>query len=418
MTMPLTSRLRNRRAEEFARLLDGDPTSNDPSLAPLAQLATALRSVPLGPNPDFRDGLRQRLVAVATVQGVGPVSASGAVAVPGARTTGRPAVTERLTEWAEGWRVRRRLVAATATMSAVVMVGGIGLAGSRSLPGEPFYGIKRGVEHVQLAAARGHEAKGERHLQFARTRLHEVSALVGSSSALGVGGSRSGPVAGSAALGGSLAEHVRSTLRAMDRETVAGTRDLTLAYQTSRDQKPLRTLKSFAREQSSRLTAVLPDLPSTTAREGNESLILVQQIDAQADNLLASAACTAACSAGTPSAPGVAPSPGTVTGTNPTPAPCTCTPSTAGDGSGGTGSEPNPGGTPAPGAEPTQTPEPSGSPAPGDSPTATPSPTPTTLEDQIGGILSQLPIPITPPPLPLPDLPVPTPTLPSIHLPR
>ena len=225
MTTPFPSR--SRRIDEFARLLDGGPATNDPSLAPLAGLATALRSLPLGPNPDFRAGLRQRLVAVATVQGVGPVTSSGVVAVPGGSTAARPSLGARVTEWAEGWRVRRRLVAATAAMSAVVMVGGVGLAGSRSLPGEPFYGVKRGVESVQLSLARGDQAKGERHLEFARTRLDEVSDLVGSNTALGVSGSHSGGVASGVAFGGSLTARVRSTLAAMDHETRAGTRDLT-----------------------------------------------------------------------------------------------------------------------------------------------------------------------------------------------
>ena len=59
MTSPL--RPGRRRAEEFARLLEGAPAgalapvgTSDPVLAPLVGLAQALRSVPLGPSPDFR----------------------------------------------------------------------------------------------------------------------------------------------------------------------------------------------------------------------------------------------------------------------------------------------------------------------------------------------------------------------------
>jgi hypothetical protein len=410
MSSPLPSR---RRAAEFARLLDGAPATNDPTLAPLATLATALRSLPVGPAPDFRAGLRQRLVAVATVQGIGAAATAGVparvIALPGARAAARPAIGERVTEWAEGWRVRRRLVAATATLSAVVLVGGVGLAGSRSLPGEPFYGVKRGVENLQLAAARGEEAKGVRHLQFAQTRLREVSALVGRSSALGVAVSPTRYTASGTALGGSLTSRVRSTLRAMDHETRAGMTDLTNAYQHKHDQKPLRILRTFATEQSARITAVIPDLPTSVTSQATESLALVQQVGNQADQLLASATCTAACQA-TPTTPdGVTktPAPGS------TPAPCTCTPSTSGDGS---GTAPSPGTQGDPAMTPSPQPTDGNGSHPTHSPTPSPTPTPTTLQDQIGGIISQLPIPIPTPPIPLPNLPVPHP-LPTIHLP-
>ncbi|MDX6287415.1 MAG: hypothetical protein QOG53_2900 [Frankiales bacterium] len=406
--LPLPSR---RRAEEFARLLDGAPATNDPTLAPLATLATALRSLPLGPAPDFRAGLRQRLVAVATVQGIGTAATDGAtvIALPGLRSAPRPAISWRLNEWAEGWRVRRRLVAATATMSAVVMVGGIGLAGSRSLPGDPFYSVKRGVENIQLAAARGDQAKGERHLQFARTRLGEVNDLVGSSSALGVHGSSTGNVAGASAIGGSLTARIVSTLRAMDDETRAGSRDLTKAFQKSRSHKPLQTLTTFASEQSSRILAVLPELPAGSTPQGDSSLKLVQQIGATANELLANAECTAACEATTQTPPGVTKTPGPGS----TPAPCTCA---SDPGSGGAAANPSN----APSSGPTMTPSPEPSPSgthTSSPPAPNPSPTPTTLEDQIGGIIASiLPIPIPTPTLPLPKLPLPNP-LPTINLP-
>jgi hypothetical protein len=403
-----------RRADEFARLLEGAPATNDPTLAPLATLAMALRSLPVGPAPDFRAGLRQRLVAVATVQGIGTAVTAGGpaavIALPGARTAARPAIGERLTEWAEGWRVRRRLVAATATLSAVVMVGGIGLAGSRSLPGEPFYGVKRGVESLQLAAARGEQAKGIRHLQFARTRLKEVSALVGSTSALGVSVSHTRYTASSTAFGSSLTSRVRSTLSDMDHETRAGMSDLTNAYQHSRSQKPLHILSTFATEQSARITAVLPDLPTSVTSQAAESLVLVQRVGSQADQLLANATCTAACQATTTTPNGVTktPAPGS------TPAPCTCTPGAPGNGSGTTSSPDTQGSDPA--LTPSPQPSDGSPPPPTHSPSPSPSPTQPSLQDQIGGILSQLPIPIPTPPIPLPNLPVPNP-LPTIHLP-
>ena len=409
---------RRRRAEQFARLLDGQDdrsaaqlaTRNDPHLAPLVELATALRSVPLGPTPDFRSALRQRLVAVAAVQGVGEVSLPAAVRAPVAA----PSLPRRLNEWAEGWRVRPRFVAATAAASAVVMVGGIGLAGSRSLPGQPLYGVKRGVEHVQLSFAGSTEAKGERHLQFAQTRMREVAALVKNDRAIGVAPMQA-PLVASGALGGSLSSRVVSTLHDMDAETTAGTKDLTTVFARSHDSHPLHVLATFAANQQHALTAVMPSLPSDAATRAAVSLALIQRVDSRAQALLTGPSCTAACRAGAATTPGPAPTtpPGDELGATP----CSCTQSSGSADSGQDNSDSN---APKPAPSPTGTPEPGNDQPPPDNPTPTPSPSPTTLQDQIGSILSNLPLPVTPPPLPgpaLPTLPVPLP-VPTIHLPH
>jgi hypothetical protein len=405
---------RRRRAEQFAQLLDGDAsqpalvaTRNDPHLAPLIELATALRSVPLGPTPDFRSTLRQRLVAVAAVQGVGEVSLPAAVRAPAAT----PSLPRRINEWAEGWRVRPRFIAATAAASAVVLVGGVGLAGSRSLPGQPLYGVKRGTERVQLAMAGSTEAKGERHLQFARTRLHEVAAMVKSPEAISVRPAH-GPLVASGALGGSLSARVISTLHDMDAETTAGTKDLTTAFARSHDSHPLNVLATFAAKQQNSLNAVLPALPADAAARAAASLALIQRVDTRAHALLTAPSCTAACSSGaTVPGPAPTPAPGDELGATP----CSCAATNDSSGSDSQGSTNN-GPTPAP--SPTGTPKPDNNqPAPS-KPSPSPSPTPTTLQGQIGSILSNLPLPVTPPPLPLPDLPpVPVP-VPTIHLPH
>jgi len=410
---------RRRRAEQFAQLLEGRPADaalrTDPQLAPLIDLAQALRSVPLGPTPDFRANLRQRLVAVGTVQGVGQVSLPAAV--QGADTApGLASVPRRLNEWAEGWRVRRRFVTVTAAAAAVVVVGGVGLAGSRSLPGEPFYGVKRGVEHVQLALAGSTEAKGERHLQFARTRLHEVSGLVHSPEAIGLHVSGGSPlVAGGSALGGSVSSRVISTLRAMDSETTAGTKDLTTAFARTHDNHTMRVLAGFATTQQAKLVAVIPALPAAAAPQAQKSLQLIQRVDFRANSLLTAPTCTAACQPQTPT-PGATstPAPGDDLGATP----CSCLQSNNSAGAGQTGQS----GGQQPATEPTpgQTTGSSNQPPASQSPKPSPSPSPTSpsLGNQIGGIVSALPIPVTPPPLPLPPLsPLPVP-VPTIQLPH
>jgi hypothetical protein len=407
-----------RRAEQFAQLLEGQVSDSalrtDPQLAPLVDLAQALRAMPLGPAPDFRANLRQRLVAVGTVQGVGEVSLPAAVRNP-ARSPGLATLPSRVNEWAEGWRVRRRFITVTAAASAVVVVGGIGLAGSRSLPGEPFYGVKRGVERAQLAMAGSTEAKGERHLQFARTRLHEVAALVKSPEAIGLrltGGSSS--EAGGSALGGSLSSRVISTLHNMDDETTAGTKDLTTAFARTHDSHSMNVLAGFATAQRTKLVAVIPQLPAAATPRAEQSLALIERVDARAHSLLTAPTCSAACQPQTPT-PGatMTPAPGDDLGTTP----CSCTQSNNTGGSDQNGGQP----APAPSATPSQTTQPSnhGTSSPPPNPSSpSPSPSSPDLQNQIGNILSQLPLPVTPPPVPLPDLPpLPVP-VPTIHLPH
>src|SRR3954452_8522667 len=135
-----------RRAEELADLLERGARTDDPGLAPLLALSSALTSAAPGaaPSSEFRTALRQRLVAVATVQGVGESAT----------------VATRVRESAGAWRVQRRVVALAGGAAAITDVGGVGVGASRALPGDAFYGVKRASEGVQLAVAQGDEAKG------------------------------------------------------------------------------------------------------------------------------------------------------------------------------------------------------------------------------------------------------------------
>jgi hypothetical protein len=131
-----------RRAELFAQLLDSGARTDDPEVAPAVALASVLRAVPRtgGPRPEFRDALRRRLVAVAAVQGVG-------------ETTGGPGA--RVRELGGTWRFQRRMAVLAGAAAALTAFAGVGLGASRSLPGDPLYGVKRATEDVQLAVTFG-----------------------------------------------------------------------------------------------------------------------------------------------------------------------------------------------------------------------------------------------------------------------
>ena len=362
--MNLTS---SRRADEFSRLLDSGATTDDPVNAPMLAVAEALRAVPVadGPRPEFRTALRQRLVAVATVQGV------GAVETP----------MQRAREASSSWKVQRRLTALAAGAAVVTGVTGVSLGASRSLPGDPFYGVKRAAEGAQLATTVGTEARGKRHLQFARTRLGEVSALSGHSSALAP--SYGDHLLAAAADPSGSEKLIVDTLADMDAETRAGANDLFAAYRDSGSIEPLRALDRFTQQQYAELHALLDTLPPTAQASARSSLALLAVI--ATDTVRSAAAGTPAGGSGT---------------TTPAPSGSTQpsrTPSSAPPRTGGLQPPATNGGTSAPTKS---------------SPVPVPTALPTSLPTSVSTVQApQLP---TIPPLP-PSSPLPTslPTLPS-----
>jgi len=265
-----------RRADAFARLLESGGRSDDPAVGPFVALAESLSAVPAlaGPRPEFRTALRQRLVAVATVQGAGVPAVSPAT---------------RIREAGATWKVQRRMAVLAGSAAAATAIAGVGLGASRSLPGDPFYGVKRATEDVQLATTFGQEAKGRRHLEFARTRLAEVEALTGQSSAL------TDAIPGKPGALGALVDEASSstivdTLEAMDAETRAGANDLFAVYRDTGARGPLDTLDEFTQAQYADLRQVLPALPTEARQHAITSLALLTAVSKQTVDLAGTAA--------------------------------------------------------------------------------------------------------------------------------
>jgi len=253
-----------RRAEEFARLLETKGRTDDPVTAPLLTVVDALTEVPAtpGPRPEFRAALRQRLLAVAAVQAANPTTES---------------TVDRVRAAGSSWKVQRRLVAVGAGAAVVTAVAGVGVGASRSLPGQPFYGVKRATEDIQLATTFGTEDRGKRHLQFARERLSEVASLSDHSSALGrMAGEHD--YAGAAVLDRATGELIADTLRDMDVETRSGANDLFVAYRDSGSTEPLSALNSFTVRQYRELRALVGALPSDVRAQAISSLSLLNLV--------------------------------------------------------------------------------------------------------------------------------------------
>lgn len=243
-----------RSVEQLAALLDAGPVERarpgtvapDDVVAGVA-LASQLRAAAPEPSPSaaFRAQLRTRLVAVATVQ-----AAADAPAAPPVRT---------------GGRFRRLATVAAGALAGVVAVSGVAVASSRSLPGDPFYGVKTGVESLQLRAASGPVALGERHLQLAATRLREVREL---------------------SADGAQAPRLQDGLAAMDTQVSDAGALLVAASSAGRDPAPLRALTAALATQQRALAGLVPALPAGNRRQATASLALLAIWDGRATALL------------------------------------------------------------------------------------------------------------------------------------
>jgi hypothetical protein len=388
--------------EELARLLDGAVCGPTTLMAGPAALATRMRAVAPSldarsvPRPEFRLALRTRLVAVATVQAATLADAPTALAAPSALAS---AVT-----WTQGRTAQRRIGITAGAMASVVAFAGVSIASSRSLPGQPFYGLKRGVESVQLDLTHGDTAKGTKHLELATTRLREAGALAEGKGELSLGGGTTRPLAGG--LGSSARDHIAQALTDFDHEATSGRTLLEKVFRSTGKPEPLRILSTFSVTEQTRLTALIPRLPVASQSRAVESLALVTDLGNTANGLLDLGTCGASC-APTGAGPTLPAEPQPVPGVTASPLapdnnvpPCTCvTPST-------TPTAPTP--EPATEPEPTDSPSPASrtEPEPTDSPSPTRSPSPTPSPSPSGGIL---------PPVVLPsDLPTPLPTLPPL----
>lgn len=251
-------------AERFARLIDldnppafldgGDPQMR-PAVALIAALRTCGQTAPPAPlSPSARLAMREVLVAAATAESV-------AVA---------PTVSKRITHAAErgqqraasaGRRFSRRMSAVVGSVMILTSVTGVGVATARSMPGSPFYDLKRATESVQLWFASGAAGKGQRHLEFARTRLAEAEKLPADS------------------------PYLASTLRAMNTQTRQANTDLVKAYKSTGSLQPLADLVTFARDQYADLAKLGAKLPEDLHEQAKYSAQLLTGVSQEVQSL-------------------------------------------------------------------------------------------------------------------------------------
>jgi hypothetical protein len=277
----ITTTLDRGRAERFASLLEGRANhSGSEQLAALVAVGSTLRRLPLNGDidPEFRDRLRGRLLAVATVR---PAVEPG-VREPGAR---EPGPREPVTAGRRGRRLPRRAAVLGGVVLSLMTVCGVVTASTGAVPGSPLYGIKQATESAQLALTGSESARGELQLGFARTRLGEARKIHGNQGQL------------------------LTTLGDMDRSTRYGSRLLTGVAVGDQDRAPLDAIDAFIHRQRPGVVALLPTVrdPRSHAAAAS-SLGLLDRLRTRVSDLRSTLHCPAT---GQPATDDLGPLPGT-----------------------------------------------------------------------------------------------------------
>lgn len=240
--------LEHRRAKAFAEALEAHQTEDGPTSGPLggsaamAELLSMAGALGALPEPELsmeaRTVQRAQLMAAFEQEWAGGPAAK----VPQQRRHGVAAASRRR-RWG-----RRLAIGGLVAGVAVGSFAGVAAASSNALPGDALYGMKRGLEGLQLDWAGSDTERGALLLDQASTRLEEAQSLLG----------RAGPSSG---LSAGTVEQVRRALDDMHAEAIKGRELLRSVYRSNGSLTPMRKLATFADGEDQRWAAVQGQLP-------------------------------------------------------------------------------------------------------------------------------------------------------------
>ena len=251
MSPAFTSR---RRAEEFARALDGAGRDVDHAgHAGHADLVALVREIealePIAPSPDFSADLRERLMAEAD---------SVLVERPRTATLTTSTVSARV----DGRRRERRLAAAIGAVALIGGSGSVAMAAQSALPGDALYPIKRAVQDARATFSRD---DGALLLAQASDRLDEAAALT----VRDVGGDR---------------QQVATALASFAEQADEGAAALLSAYADSGDAASVERVQEFTATSMNTLETLQTQVPPEAQDEFAEATGTVERIDAAASD--------------------------------------------------------------------------------------------------------------------------------------
>lgn len=173
--------------------------------------------------------------------------------------------------------LRRRIVmVGAAALAAVLAFTGADMFSRDALPGDTLYAMKRLSESTATALTFDDQARAQRHLELATTRIDEVEQLVARGSAAGTAGPD--------------AELVESAMREFDGSTGEGSRML-LASEDASGAAALGDLWAWAADQSARLSVLRSTLPVESLDEADSSLALLDRLLGRTEALEARSSC-------------------------------------------------------------------------------------------------------------------------------
>ncbi|MGK5169955.1 DUF5667 domain-containing protein [Geodermatophilus sp. CPCC 205761] len=239
----------------------------------LARLQVLAAGLDDGPDPAFRAGTRDRLVAMAAVRTPVPAPRSRLRRLLAARASDRRT---------PAWRARLTAGLVGAALTVTAAGGVVALAGD-ARPGDVLYGVKRGTEQTRLALT-GSD-RGLTLLQFAATRLDELGALAGAAPA----------------------DVVIGVLDTMDEQTTEGAALLAAQAVRDADAAPVDELAVWTAEQSVGLVALRSDVPAGAGAAAEDSLTLLADLARRAAGLRSALACPTGPAVDAPDALGPVP---------------------------------------------------------------------------------------------------------------
>ncbi|MBW8750184.1 MAG: hypothetical protein JF565_02020 [Propionibacteriales bacterium] len=245
----MTPLISARRAEEFARVVDGSDADVADRYADLTACVDLLRTQETpAARTEFVADLRTRLMAAADT-----------LLVPSRAPQSRPATVVTLSPGVR--RHNRRLAAAAAAFVVIGGTAGVAAAAENSLPGDPLYPIKRGIESAQVSLNSSDAAKGHDLIGQASTRLHEIDSLMNH---------------------GESTSRITQTLSSFQRSATNGADLLFLAYQRGGDPSDLAALRSTFEQQTAQLDALAEQAPPTAQPDFAAAKALIADLDQQA----------------------------------------------------------------------------------------------------------------------------------------
>ncbi|MFF2349981.1 DUF5667 domain-containing protein [Kitasatospora sp. NPDC058115] len=248
--------LEHRRAKAFAdaleahqaeqRAAEGDGTANtagghagSAAMAELIDTVGALRALP-APELDREVRTVQRAQLTAAFE---QAFAGGPGATVPRQRRHRTVRTAPRGRWS-----RRFAIGGLVAGLAVGSFAGAAAASGNALPGDPLYGMKRGLEGLRLNLAGSDSERGELLLDNAATRLGEARSLVGRTDAAG-------------ALSPGTVDQVRRALDAMHADALKGRDLLRAVYRNNGSLDPMRTLAGFAQDEDGTWAELQSRLP-------------------------------------------------------------------------------------------------------------------------------------------------------------